>query len=378
MDFSTRLSSAWRRLLSSFRDYPAEAFVAFAAFLLTVFSEENLIRSGFPLEYFFPLIVLTYCLHRHADRKGGLGWNIGYFSSAFIWIPLVIWKPDPGDAATVVLYLLSFILLFASRGRQDDERYATTLLHTLAKGGAAALVAGVLSLVLLAIIASVDFLFLSNHLSEKLYAYPQLFIWMVVAPMLCCAFVSEEPGQWKGRRFLTIVVDSILTPGLLIYTVILYAYMIRILVQWKLPDGGVAYLVGGFVGVALLCRLLQELLSARHFDWFYRYFPYVALGPLVLLWVGVVRRVGEYGLTEMRVYLIAVSLLLTLFPLMLPSPRTRSFYRMSLITGGVAILLTFIPGIRASDIGARSQRARQERVTEQVPGEPETVPGPER
>ena len=80
----------------------------------------------------------------------------------------------------------------------------------------------------------------------------------------------------------------------------------------------------------------------------------------------------------MRVYLIAVSLLLTLFPLMLPSPRTRSFYRMSLITGGVAILLTFIPGIRASDIGAHSQRARQERVTEQVPGEPETVPGPDR
>ena len=40
---------------------------------------------------------------------------------------------------------------------------------------------------------------------------------------------------------------------------------------------------------------MQELLSTRHFDWFYRYFPYVALGPLVLLWVGVVRRVGEYG-----------------------------------------------------------------------------------
>ncbi len=120
---------------------------------------------------------------------------------------------------------------------------------------------------------------------------------------------------------------------------------------------------------------MQELLSTRHFDWFYRYFSYVALGPLVLLWVGVVRRVGEYGLTEMRVYLIAVSLLLTLFPLMLPSPRTRSFYRMSMITGGVAILLTFIP---ASDIGARSQRARQERVSEQVPGEPETVPGPDR
>jgi len=57
----------------------------------------------------------------------------------------------------------------------------------------------------------------------------------------------------------------------------------------------------------------------------------------------------------MRIYLVAVSLLLTLFTLFLLWPRTRSFFRMSLITGGMAVLLTFIPGIRAHDFGIRSQ-----------------------
>lgn len=360
--FSARISAIWRGLLSSFRDFPVEAFLCVSAFVVTLLSNEKVVEADFPLAYFFPLVVLSFCLHRMADRKGSLIWRVCYYVSALLWVPLYFWRPELGDAGVVVLYLISFILLFAAGGRQDDERYAATILHSLVKGCTAIFVAGILSLAVLAIVGSVDFLFLSRSLAEKWYVYPQLLVWLVIAPMLCCAFVSEAQAQWKGRRFLEILVEYILTPALLIYTVILYAYMLRILIQWKLPDGGVAYLVGGFVGVALVCRLLQALVTKPHFEWFYRYFPYVAIGPLVLLWIGIARRVGEYGLTEMRVYLVAVSLLLTLFTVLLLWPRTRSFFRMSLLVGGVAVLLTFIPGIRARDLGIRNQRARLEKV----------------
>ena len=368
--FSARLSAIWRGLLRSFRDFPVEAFISVSAFVLTllsnekvvIVSNEKVIETSFPLVYFFPLLVLSFCLHRISDRKGTLVWKVCYLASALFWIPLYFWRPELGEAGIVVIYMISFILLFATGGRQDNEQYATTILHCLVKGCAAVLVAGVLSLAVLAIIASVDFLFLSRSLAEKWYVYPQLLVWLLIAPMLCCAFVSEAQAQWKDRRFLTLVVEYVLTPALLIYSVILYAYMLRILIQWKLPDGGVAYLVGGFIGVALVCRLLQALVTKPHFEWFYRYFPYVAIGPLVLLWIGIARRVGEYGLTEMRVYLVAVSLLLTMFTVLLLWPRNRSFFRMSLALGGLAAILTFIPGIRAHDLGLRDQRARLEKV----------------
>ena len=367
---SARLSAIWKGLLRSFRDFPVEAFISVSAFVLTllsnekvvIVSNEKVIETSFPLVYFFPLVVLSFCLHRISDRKGTLVWKVCYLASALFWIPLYFWRPELGEAGIVVIYMISFILLFATGGRQDNEQYATTILHCLVKGCAAVLVAGVLSLAVLAIIASVDFLFLSRSLAEKWYVYPQLLVWLLIAPMLCCAFVSETPAQWKDRRILTLVVEYILTPALLIYSVILYAYMLRILIQWKLPDGGVAYLVGGFIGVALVCRLLQALVTKPHFEWFYRYFPYVAIGPLVLLWIGIARRVGEYGLTEMRVYLVAVSLLLTMFTVLLLWPRNRSFFRMSLALGGLAAILTFIPGIRAHDLGLRDQRARLEKV----------------
>lgn len=366
--FSARVSAIGRGLLLSFRDFPVEAFISFSAFVMQLLSSEKVIENdkvidtSFPILYFFPLVVLSFCLHRIYDRKGGIVWKACYFASAVLWVPLFVWKPELNGAGIIVVYLISFIMLFAASGRQYNEHYAATILHSLVKGCSAVLVAGVLSVVLLAIVASVDFLFLSRSLAEKWYGYPQLLVWLVIAPMLCCAFVSETPAQWKDRRFLTLVVEYVLTPALLIYTVILYAYMLRILIQWQLPDGGVAWLVGGFIGVALACRLLQTLVTKPHFEWFYRYFPYVAIAPLALLWMGIARRIGEYGLTEMRVYLVAVSLLLTLFTLMLLSPRTRSFFRMSLIVGGVAVLLTFIPGIRAKDLGISSQRARLEKV----------------
>ena len=357
--FSARLSAIWRGLFSSFRDFPVEAFISVSAFVLSILSSEKVVETDFPIIYFFPLVVLSFCLHRISDRKGTIVWKVCYFAAALFWIPIFFWRPDLGEAGTVVMYILSFILLFASGGRQDNERYAATIIHCLVKGDIAIIVAGVLSLAVLAIVFSVDFLFLSRSLADEWYLYPQLLVWLVIAPMLCCAFVSDPPAEWKGRHILTLTADYVLTPTLLIYTVILYAYMLRIIIQWKLPDGGVAYLVGGFVSVALLCRLLQELLVKRNYDWYYRFFPYVAVGPLVLLWIGIARRIGEYGLTEMRIYLVAVAMLLTLFTIFLLWPRTRSFFRMSLIAGGVAVLLTFIPGIRARDLGNRFQRAEE-------------------
>lgn len=355
---STRLAAIGRGLIRSFRDFPVEAFICVAACTLTILSNEDIAKPGFPLAYFFPLVVLSFCLHRQASR--GKAWKICYFASALFWVPLCLVGTHMSEAGIVAMYLVAFVILFAADGPQDNERFAASILHNLAKGASAVLVAGILSLAILAIIGTVDSLFVPHHLAERWYVYPQLFIWMIVAPMLCCTFASEPQGQWKDRRFLTIIVDFVLTPALLVYAVILYAYMLRILFQWQLPDGGVAYMVGGFVGVALACRLLQELLSKPHFSWFYKAFPYIALGPLVLLWIGIARRVGDYGLTEMRIYLIAVSLLLTLFTLMLLWPRTRSFFRMGLITGSMAALLTFIPGISAHDLGNYSQRGREE------------------
>jgi hypothetical protein len=131
--FSARLSTIWRGLLRSFRDFPVEAFISVSAFVLTLLSNEKVIESDFPIVFFFPLVVLSFCLHRISDRKGTIGWKVCYYASALLWIPLYFWRPELGEAGIVVIYMISFILLFATGGRQDNEQYATTILHCLVK-----------------------------------------------------------------------------------------------------------------------------------------------------------------------------------------------------------------------------------------------------
>lgn len=360
--FTDRIRALGAGVVRSFREFPVEALLGVTFFVLSILTDLE-VMAGVPFLYFLPLYILTFCLHRFARQCRKVVWTALYIASWALWIPVWLLCPDePGKAITIVIYLVAFIVLFAGCSAKDNESYGSGIIHTLFKGIEACLIGGLLSGVISAIIASVSFLFLSGHIHERWYVYPNLLIWLVLVPLLCCLFISEKTQTQKGNKFLTILVDYILSPGLLIYSVILYLYILRILFQWRLPDGGVAYLVGSFIGVALVCRLLQELLEVRHFDWYYKFFPYMAIAPLLLLWIGVFRRVGEYGLTEQRFYLIAAALLLTLFTAFLLFPKMRSFQRMSLIVGGAAILITFIPGIRAKDFGIRSQQTRLEKM----------------
>ena len=381
-----RLKALGLGVARSFREYPVEALLGLTFFILFILADQDVTLLGrkigeAPFVYFLPLMILTFCLHRlvsASSRKGGrTAWTALYTASWALWIPIWLSVTSPRGTETVITYLLSFILLFAGTRRQDNETYARTILHTLIKGAAACIVAGILAGLLSGITGSVDFLLVKGDIPKEAYSYPAALIGLVIAPLLCCLFISEDLMELKGKRFLSVLVDYLLSPALLVYTVILYLYIIRILVQWQLPDGGVAYLVGSYIGVALACRLLQELLVTRHFDWFYKYFPFIALAPLALLWTGIFRRIGEYGLSESRCFLVAGSALLTAFTLMLVSPRTRSFRLMSFILGGCAALLTFVPGIRARDLGILSQRTRLEKVLPRllVDGRlPETVP----
>ena len=125
-------------------------------------------------------------------------------------------------------------------------------------------------------------------------------------------------------------------------------------------------MVLGFLCVALVCYLLRMQVKNRHYEWFYQFFPAIAVPPLVLLWSGTFRRISEYGLTADRFYLLVLAVLVTLFVAMLVRERTRRFQLMVLILSTSAILFTFIPGIRARDFGIRSQMSRLEKLLPEV------------
>ena len=92
----------------------------------------------------------------------------------------------------------------------------------------------------------------------------------------------------------------------------LYVYAVRILLQWELPDGTVAVLIT--VSMALMLFVVYVLGPwARKEEpgtvqRILRILPWLMIPLLVLMSVGIVRRVSDYGFTVDRVYLALFNL----------------------------------------------------------------------
>ncbi|WP_051296367.1 DUF4153 domain-containing protein [Eisenibacter elegans] len=145
-------------------------------------------------------------------------------------------------------------------------------------------------------------------------------------------FLAGVPQDWEELQAdanypvgLKILTQYVLLPLVVIYLVILYVYMGKIILTWSLPKGWVSYLILAFstagIFALLLIHPIREKLEARWIQTFSRVF-YIALLPLiVLLFVAIGRRVLDYGVTEQRyfgivlgVWLLGISLYFLLSP----------------------------------------------------------------
>ncbi|MBI5916852.1 MAG: DUF4153 domain-containing protein [Bacteroidetes bacterium] len=102
----------------------------------------------------------------------------------------------------------------------------------------------------------------------------------------------------------------ILIPIVAIYFLILYAFSAKILVTWTLPEGWISKLVLGFSVAGIFTYLLNYLLvkfdDSLAVKGYRRWFFYVLLPMVVLLFIAIGRRIGDYGVTEGR-YVVATA-----------------------------------------------------------------------
>ena len=124
--------------------------------------------------------------------------------------------------------------------------------------------------------------------------------------------LESQKAYSRGVKLFT---QYVLLPLEVVYLLILYVYTAKILIQWQLPQGGVAYLVMAFSVAGIFALLLlypiRDSAEERWIRIFTRWF-YLALFPLiVLLGVAIFRRIGEYGVTENRYLVAALAVWLT-------------------------------------------------------------------
>ena len=286
-----------KRIPETILKYPVEMLLSITGFVLGLFASEHL--KDWPELYFenafyasVPLFVLTFTLNR-AARK----WRIPYFLSYFLWVPVLLCYKNPGTELYVA-YLLAAILLLIGKKKTDNAGYAWNVVQVISKVALVGIVSILLFVLLIVIIKSVETLFGDGNVLDIIAEFLILSTGLLFLPMLACWVVGGEEPEQKPSKVVGVFLNHIFTPALLIYTVILYAYSLKILITWELPQGGVAYMVLAYMGIALICYLLGYAADRRSFGWFYRWFPVISIPALALLWVGTLRRIMDYGFTS--------------------------------------------------------------------------------
>ena len=286
-----KLKSLLQQLLQSPLRFPVEAALSVAFFAIAVWHSET---SGWNdaterwesavnadiLWLFVPLLVLTFWLHR-VNR-----W--AYFASFFLFLPLMMLnlKPFLWTYGFAFTYVLAAILLVVGNKPMNNRSFAAHALHVITQLFFGLLIVGVLHFAVMAIVWSFLYIFGIDE-PQHLYEYILKFIWFVLAPQVCCTLIRQNEDEvTEPAKVLKLILNYILTPAIIIYTVLLYTYFIKIAFEWDLPKGGVAWLVMGFVTAALVGRMAQSILSERNYDWFYNRFTLIAIPPLIMYWVG--------------------------------------------------------------------------------------------
>ena len=298
-------------------------------------------------------------------------WRRIYWVAWAPLVPLALWPGFPdwiaSAQAVITVAILTPLALLACRRAVDNRRFVADAVIYLRSGILAMLFAYVAYGLFEAILWSAAYIFGFGdaewvaHLSMDLLFTTQFF----VAPMLfLMMFDRWENAGIVGSRILEVLLNWVVSPAVTIYAAILYLYMAKILVTWTLPEGGVAYLVFGFTMTALVVKAMRTLLEKRTFDWFYDRFSLVSLPIVALFWVGVARRIGEYGLTEPRIYLVVCGGVMTVCVLLFLSRRAGRYLWVVLAAMTAFAALAYIPCLEPERVAVRSQLQRAERVAE--------------
>ena len=145
-----------------------------------------------------------------------------------------------------------------------------------------------------------------------------LWIW-IVGMFNTVFFLAGVPENFTALELdnsypknLKLFTQYVLIPLASIYVLILLAYEIKILLQWSLPKGLVSNLILSYAVFGILSLLLvypiRNLDENKWLKTYSRYFYFLLIPLLLLLFVAVGTRVSNYGVTERRYFLIVLAL----------------------------------------------------------------------
>ncbi|MDD3876548.1 MAG: DUF4153 domain-containing protein [Bacteroidales bacterium] len=376
-----------KHFITSFRRYPLAILCCFGITILSMYLVEKEHLNDVDTKHISHLImdlflgmILSLALINRAEKEGFSLTKKYLFQIIPVAFMIVYYFIDPIQFSEFewVIRFFSIFLAFTffvawfpflrSSNYSAFWLYTTTLIKRLviAQFFAYILVSG-LSLALLAL----DKLF-NVSIDSDLYMHLWIIIQGLFTPVFFLGHISENYTVYEEEvsypKFLKILVLYILLPIVSLYMFILYMYGLKIIFTWQLPSGWVSNLVLSFSIVGLISFFLIYPLKNtenKFVSLFFKLFFWLKLPLLLLLFIAIFTRIDQYGITELRYYVLLLAFWLSFVAFYLIINKYKNIKIIFLSFLILAFFSSFGP-LSSFSISKRSQLKRFNKITTEL------------
>ena len=260
---------------------------------------------------------------------------------------------------SIVLFLLIPIL----KKKENKEKYLQSVFSNFVITG---IFAGVLWIGVEIILTTVNYLFFysGDSLFFRLTTYSFWFITEVFGASLFLSLLKKPDDNLENYEFpfiFNLLIKFVIIPLIIIYTGVLYIYMMKVLISMHLPKGLISHLVLWYTAfsVAVMILITPFTQKDKFFENFKKYFPYFSIPLIFASLFAVFQRTYQYGITENRYYvLISIFWLLFCMILYIRKMNITGIF-ISLIT---CLVISVYTPLSAKNISNFSQSQRLKRM----------------
>lgn len=265
-----------------------------------------------------------------------------------------------GRSALVSALTVAIFFLPVVRGYSRKQLWVYTV-RQFTIFGTAVLISIVLCIAITIIFGTIRLLF--SDFSERPFVSTLLIFGLWVPTVY---YLSQIPKRrWIVNKSLPekspvgAFCKNVLLPIVLIYATILYIYLIKIIAQWELPQTSVTWMVTGLMIVSLVMLYgLQRYAfgNARSqkgellWGLTRRWLPVVLLPLLMLMTVGLVYRLREYGITATRLYVIIFNIWAYSVIIYMLVRKNANLNNIAATFAAAFLLVSVIPGLNITSV----------------------------
>ena len=267
-----------------------------------------------------------------------------YLSSPKFW----------GANFIALLVLLGFP--FEKNNQGFTYRNFTNLVHLGLATAVWLLVFGLVA----AILFTITTLF-NVEFSYSFYSHFYTSLGIFTQPLFFLVFQQRQAkSEMTLNRIFEILVNFVLAPALMIFTVLLYAYVVQIIFEGVLPKGMLANITLPYLLGALGVYALRSICAKARWETFFKFYPFLAIVSIVLLWLAIDRRISAYAWTEPRIYLMALATAITIAYTILIISKIRQYRLISVVVMIAIFVMTWV--VNPKEIAYQSQTERFEQL----------------